>query len=339
MSTRTVAVVGWICFALEAGFVVLLLLSRNMGDDAAGRGLATAWGLILLPVVLVAGGALLWAQRSGRPIAVWSATTVLALPFLAGLFNATTELVKSMERGAWRARQGGFEDHALRQVAAAIDAGDTALVRRLATGTRLDWSARDPWGSTILGHAVRRAGQPYDGFGRPEDLASVRILFEAGAPYTMDALAPDERLLTYAGYNTDSVSLELMRIYLDHGADPNERERFDDVPLVLHQNLTVPKLELLAAHGADLQVRSEREDRRGWSTLMNAAYMSNWPVATWLLQHGVAPDYVAPEGMTLDSILVADSSYEELHGTEAVAERSAFIDSLRTWRARHRKGK
>jgi hypothetical protein len=174
----------------------------------------------------------------------------------------------------------------------------------------------------------------YDGFGRPEDLASVRILFESGAPYTIDALGEGERLLTSAGYNTDSTSLALMKIYLEHGADPNELERFDSAPLVFHHNLTVPKLELLAAHGADLQLKSERSDRQGWSTLMNAAYMSNWQVATFLLEHGVSPDYTAPDGATLDSILADDPGYAESHSEAENAERRAFIGALKAWRER-----
>jgi len=333
VSLRTLAVVGWICFALELALVVMLLLSRNMGDDAAGRGLATAWGLVLAPLVLVAGGALFWAQRSRRKGAMWAATLLVGAPFLIMGFNAVGSSARSLSRAASRARQGRFDDPVLRQVAKAIDAGDTALVRKLASGNRLDWTARDPWGSTILGHAVRRTGQPYEGFGRPEDLASVRILFESGAPYTIDAVGADERLLTFAGSNGDSTSLALMRIYLEHGADPDETEQFDDGPLVFHPNLTVPKLELLAAHGADLQARSQRSDRLGWSTLMNAAYMSNWPVATFLLQHGVPPAYAAPDGTTLDAILTADSNYAETHGAQEVAERQAFLDALAAWRA------
>lgn len=336
MSLKTVATIGWVCFALEAAFVAILLLSRNMGDDAAGRGLATAWGLILAPVVLVAGGALFWAQRAQRPGAVWAATLVLGLPFVVGGINALTGSAKGLGRAASKARQGRFSDPALRQVAKAIDAGDTALVRRLASTGTIDWTARDPWGSTLVGHAVRRTGQMYDGFGRPEDLASVRILFESGAPYIIDALGEGERLLTSAGYNTDSTSLALMRIYLEHGADPNELERFDDAPLVFHQNLTVPKLELLAAHGADLQLKSGRSDRSGWSTLMNAAYMSNWPVAKFLLHHGVSPDYAAPDGMTLDSILADEPGYAESRTEAEIAERKAFIDAVKAWREGNR---
>jgi hypothetical protein len=334
VSLKTVAVLGWIFFALEAAVVALLLLSKNMGDDAAGRGLGTAWGLVLAPVVLVAGGALFWAQRSGRGGAIWAATLVLGLPFILWAVNAASGSAKSLSRKSWRAQQGRFEDPAVRALAKAVDAGDTALVRTLASAGGIDWAARDPWGATIVGHAVRRTGQPYEGFGRPVDIESVRILFESGAPYTIDAAGEDERLLTSAGYNADDVSLALMRIYLAHGADPNERKKFDDASLVLHSNVTVPKLELLTAAGADLQVKSEREDRQGWSTLMNAAYMSNWPVAMFLLQHGVPADYAAPDGTTLDSILAADPDYEQSHTDVEKAERQAFVDALAAWRAR-----
>lgn len=284
--------------------------------------------------MLLAGATLFWGQRTGRGGVVWAATLLLGLPGIVGGFNAVSSSVKGLSRRAWKAQQGRFSDPVLRQVAQAIDDGDTAAVRSLATANRLDWTARDQHGATILGHAVKRSGQIYDGFGRPEHLAAVRILFESGAPYTIDAVGPEERLLTGAGYNTDSTSLELMRIYLEHGADPNERERFDDVPLVLHHNLTVPKLELLAAHGADLQVKSPRTDRQGWNALMNAAYMANWPVAAYLLEHGVSPDDTAPDGMTLDSIITADPGYAQSHGEAEVAERQAFVDALAAWRAR-----
>jgi hypothetical protein len=333
--SRTVVAIGWTCIALESAFVGLLLVSKNMGDDAAGRGLATAWGLVLLPIVAIAAGALFRAQRSGRPGAVWAATLVAALPFLILLFNVAKGKVRSIDRAIGRAQQGRFDDPVLRQVAQAIDAGDTALVRRLATSNTLDWMQRDRWGSTILGHAVRRTGQPYEGYGRPEDLASVRILMESGAPYTPDAFEAEGRLMTSAGYNTDPTSLELMRIFLEHGADPNEKERFDDVPLVLHHNITVAKLELLAAHGADLQAKSTRTDRPQWSALMNAVAMSNWAVATWLLEHGLDPDYRAPDGQTVDSVLAADSTYADYHSEQETAERRTFVEAVAAWRATH----
>ena len=50
---KPLVILGWILLAGEVLFVASLLLMRNMGDDAAGRGLATAWGLILGAVVLV----------------------------------------------------------------------------------------------------------------------------------------------------------------------------------------------------------------------------------------------------------------------------------------------
>lgn len=51
MSIKTVATIGWICFAINALFVLSLFVFRNVGDDAAGRGMAQGFALVLTPVL------------------------------------------------------------------------------------------------------------------------------------------------------------------------------------------------------------------------------------------------------------------------------------------------
>lgn len=57
-------VVVWVFFLLDAVFVAMLAIQKNMGDDAAGRGMALGFAMMLAPVVAVAGCLLAWGQYS-----------------------------------------------------------------------------------------------------------------------------------------------------------------------------------------------------------------------------------------------------------------------------------
>ena len=63
--TRLIALIGWVCLALDAAFVIALIVIRDAGDDAAGRGVGRGWGLVLLPVLLLAAALLYWGTKSG----------------------------------------------------------------------------------------------------------------------------------------------------------------------------------------------------------------------------------------------------------------------------------
>ena len=45
---KILSIAGWTLFALDAVFVVMLFMARNVGDDAAGRGMVPGSGLFLL---------------------------------------------------------------------------------------------------------------------------------------------------------------------------------------------------------------------------------------------------------------------------------------------------
>ena len=120
---KPLLVIGWILLALEALFVVMQAVTKNVGDDAAGRGMAGGFAIVLAPIVLVAAGLFYWGSRGG--------------PVLAA--------------------------------------------------SKPDWSARDHRDQTILGHAVVKAANDYDGTTRVE---AVRLLPEAGAPAQTNIIAP-----------------------------------------------------------------------------------------------------------------------------------------------------
>lgn len=300
MSLRTLAIIGWTCFALDAVFVVMMFVSRNVGDDAAGRGMATGFAIVLTPVVLLAGGALWWAQRSGSFGGVLLATLLVGFPFLVMAKNVAMGPVSAIERAIKRSGEGTFDNAVLTDIARAITQGDTARVRQLAATPGLDFTARDRKGRTLLGIAVKAAtGYP----SVPGAVESARLLVDAGAKYADDAVEENGRMFSDVVYDSGDRWAALMDILLAAGANPNDTERWDGRPLLLHMNMTPAKARVLLAHGAKLDVRDTRDDRPGWNALMNAVTMRNWPLASFYLEQGLDPAFKATDGRTARDVL------------------------------------
>jgi hypothetical protein len=59
-------VVGWTLLAVEAVIVVSMFVNPNMGDDAAGRGMARGFGLVLGPVLIASALLFVWVSAVGR---------------------------------------------------------------------------------------------------------------------------------------------------------------------------------------------------------------------------------------------------------------------------------
>ena len=300
MTLRTVALIGWICFALDALFVLMLFATKNMGDDAAGRGMATGFAIVLLPILFAAGGILLWGTRTGSKAGTIAGAVFTALPFILLGANFVSGMVGKVERAASLSRRGKFRDPALTQIARKISEGDTATVRTLLTGGALDFTQRDAFDHTLLGVAVDRATSMESG---PAHKAMVRVLLDAGVPYAADATGPGKDWFSEWACSSGDMYNGMLEAALKHGADPNANERYDNHPMLFSYNMTMPKLRLLVQHGADVQRRSQRSDRMGWSALMNAVYLREWEWAQFFLDQGVAPGYTSADGSTALSIL------------------------------------
>jgi hypothetical protein len=300
MTLKTIALIGWICFALDALFVLGLFMTKNMGDDAAGRGMATGFAIVLAPILLVAGGILLWGTRSGSKAGIIAGALFTGLPFIFVGANFVTGMVGKMERAASLSRRGKFRDSALTQIAKKIDEGDTTAVRALLNGATLDFSQRDAFDHTLLGVAVDRATSMESG---PAHKAMVRVLLDAGVPYTADAIGLEADWFSAWACSSGDMYNDMLEAALKHGADPNANERYDDHPMIFSYNMSMPKIRMLVQYGADVQRRSKRSDRLGWSTLMNAVYLREWEWAQFFLDQGVPADYKSADGSSALSIL------------------------------------
>ena len=298
---RIINIIGWICFALDAAFIVALVVIRDAGSDAAGRGLGRGWGLILLPILLAAGGLLYWGTKSRSSFGALTGTLMTALPFILLAQSKISQMRETARYNAQQAEHGRFADANLTAVAKAIDTPDTtALLALLSSyktnGTVLSYNQRDAAGETLLGFAVNRAMEYNDDV---DKVAKLRILLQNGVPYAPDALKAGEDWSFDALTSGNSKSLEISRIALDAGADAKQKARYDNFPIIMSYQLSVPKLQLLVQHGADVHVKNER----GETTLYNMVSFKKFPEALFFLEQGVDPDIPATNGRTM---------YEEL---------------------------
>ncbi len=307
----------WILFALEALFVLVLFVTKDMGDDAAGRGMARGFAFVLAPILLVAGALLLWGQRGGVRLAFWAGFLVVASPLLFAAVGAVKGQVRSIDLALGRAQFGRFDDRRLNALARAVDRRDPEALRRLLADGRPDFAARDRREHTILGHAVMRALDA-QGPDIPAQVECVRVLLDAGAPADRRALSPertsyapeDYELIAAVFGHPAANAVPLLDLLLGRGMDPNVGDMFDE-PLIFSTYADVPKLAALARHGGDMTRRHTRADRAGWTALMNAISFRSWDTALFFLEHGVRVDPVAPDGQSAATLL---AEYERESG-------------------------
>ncbi|TDP74909.1 hypothetical protein [Roseateles toxinivorans] len=323
---------AWTLLALEALFVLMLALQRNMGDDAAGRGMATGFAMLLAPVVLAAAGLLWWGSRGGPAVAWWLGFCIVASPLAYGAVNFSVDMLKKIDRGMWRAQQGRFADARLTQLAQAIDGQDAAVLQRQLASGPIDWTARDRWGRTLLGHAVEKAVSDY---GEPSRAEFVRMLLAAGAPPAANALVAEPGMASISAHNLvyhlygihNPNALAVLDMVLAAGASADAVDE-DGRPIYFSTYTVLPALEILARHGADFTRLDPRSDRLQQNALMNAVSMQMWAAARFFLMQGLSPDYTAPDGRSMRTILAeVDPPGSSYYGDDELAHR-AFMAEL-----------
>ena len=139
---RLAVIAGWILLVVEALLVTTMFVQKNMGDDAAGRGVARGFAMLLGPVLLAAAALFIWGQRSGPRAAFWAGFGIMAIPLMFLAKNAIGGKLRGMSLAAGKARYGKFDDARLTKLARAIERDDTAAVRALIAEGPVDFTAR-----------------------------------------------------------------------------------------------------------------------------------------------------------------------------------------------------
>jgi hypothetical protein len=266
-------IAGWILLAIETALVLYMFVQPNVGDDAAGRGMALGFGIVLGPVLLISAALFIWGQRGGPRVAFWTGFGIMAIPLAFIVINSGSRRIGELDRAAGKARSLIFDDKRLTRLSRAIEAEDTATVRAIIAEGPVDFTARSRAGRTPLGRAIEHAA---DYWSTPVALEPVRMLLAAGAKPLPNVISPEysqgepdaHLMIAWVFGQNYKNTLPLLDMLFAAGADPNTRDN-DGEPLYISPQATLPVLEMF------------REARRGLSPRRTRARTASGGAVRW----------------------------------------------------------
>jgi hypothetical protein len=294
MLLRVLTIVAWVLFAADSFMVVAGMVSPNMGNDAAGRGMAMGFALVGLVFLAIGGAALFFGRRAHSRLAVTGSLVLLGLPMLLFFGTDVESMMHSMTGWISDRKVGRYPEPVQRELAKAIVAGDpTAMQRILAARPALN--ARDAAGNDLLGFAVSESRALDTGVGPEKRIEVVRLLLEAG----MD---PNQARDVYGGSTwfvlsrslTEPTAVEIFRLFLDHGADPNALS-IEGTPVIFDAWQNLDSVRAVLDHGGQIEIRG----KDGSTPLLFYVGNGRWDAALLMLERGADIDVQNTEGVTL----------------------------------------
>ena len=296
---KILTVTGWLIFAVDALLVGAAIVTRDMGDDAAGRGQALGWGLVGLVFVLIGGTALFFAARGHTWLGVGGSIAMLAIPPLL-FFGGDVEqwfhnIGVGISNRQMQVKMGGYPEPAQRELAKAIDAGDFPAMQRV-LDTHPNLTGRNSAGYDLLSHAISLTTSfgPYrDGAQRVE---AVRLLLEAGMNPNQSHDPDGHSPIAMVSYRLDDPpGSQVFRLLLDHGADPNSLDS-DKRPVIFDVWQNLDNVRALVDHGANIEIRDSDDN----TPLLFYVWNGRWDAAAFMLDRGVSIDVENKQGTTLE---------------------------------------
>ena len=295
---RILTIAAWVVFAVDACLVIATVISPNMGDDAAGRGVALGYGMVALAFLLIGGAALFFGLRAQSRLAVGGSLTLLALPLLL-FFGTDLENVVHRATGWFSDRKvGRYPEPAQRDLAKAIRAGDPAEMRRI-LASHPNLNARDDAGNDLLGFAVSMANLLDTNVSPENRIEAVRLLLEADMdPNQARGVYGSSTLFDLSRSLTDPAPAAIFRLFLDHGANPNAIGT-DGSPLIFDTWQNLDCVRAVLDHGGQVDIRS----KDGTTPLLFYVGNGRWDAALLMLDRGADVHVQNESGVTLEAAL------------------------------------
>ena len=298
---KLLIVVGWGVFALDAFLVIVATVSRNMGDDAAGRGAGLFWGLVGLVFVLAGGAALYFSGSAHSWPGAIASIVPLALPLLIFFGTDVESYIHKIRAGFESRKEGRYPEPAQRELAKAIQNGDFEAMRKI-LATHPNLNGRDEAGYDLLSCAVGETRYARPDADNLKSVEGVRLLLEAGmdpnqsrdsdGSSTFAGLAYTLSRPTPAGWVANPAAAEVFRLFLEHGANPNILK--DGQPLIFSVWANLDSLRAMLDHGADIDMR----DNAGDTPLLFYLWNGRWDAALLVLERGAGIDVQNKSGTT-----------------------------------------
>ena len=275
-----------------------------------------------------------FAQHRGWTTAVAIIAILLILPLLVLGPTVGVSALSSYSSNRRQELRGQFRDPVLNEMGVAIRNSDHLKLKALVAGhPRIDWSARDRAGFTLLGVAVEQGRLPT--LDKPEHPLCLQVLVEAGVPYQDDALESNARMLHDLVTSVDEgpFETETLALLLRAGANPNENDN-GGTPALIGMYMEANKARVLLNAGAELPSLRIKNDGeyRGWDALMIATMRARWDLALLYLERGCDPSYQAPDGKS--ALGIANEQEERINYVNESINRNAFLRALAAAKAK-----
>ena len=148
---KVLIIAGWVFFAVNAFVVGAAILSRDMGSDAAGRGLAFDLGLVGLVPLVLGGLALYFGGRANSWLGVIVSFVLLAIPILIFFGVEVEGFFHDARVRMSNSTTGRFPEQAQRDLSNAIGTANFASMRKiLATRPGPNNVRREPFVSGVI---------------------------------------------------------------------------------------------------------------------------------------------------------------------------------------------
>jgi len=281
---------GLLFLVLAWGFVNTLVEPYDSPEVSPGVGTLVV-GCLLVTFIGV-GFLLLWATRRRSTAGLIALTLLLAYPVVLGIVSPLVRTWNTWQFERELSRVGEFPDPASRALAKSIESGDIAGLRQLLADGPSP-TVRDRAGNDLLAFAaliVRDRG------GDPE---TMRVLLESGADPQESSTPDGGSLLHFMVLDPTPPSIEVVRLLLRHGADPNANDPQTGMTPMADAGARPELVQLLVDAGAD----ADQTLPGGESMLVRFISMQHWDSALYLIQQGADLDVTNPDGLSVDYYL------------------------------------
>ncbi|MBK8969030.1 MAG: hypothetical protein IPM36_20625 [Lewinellaceae bacterium] len=316
---KLITIINWIVIGILAILIGAETLFPTKGGDAAGRGMGQA----IYYLAIIALVALLILNLLPFKATKYAAFGIILLPFALYAANSVwTSLSNLSALTPAGYNQDGtpwFQDAQKQKIALAIYDGKIEKVKKLVQAlpvSKLTESTGEE--GNLLEFAVSQAS--HTSYREQEKTECVRLLLDAGAQFkTTDTTEKPIHASPAAVGNA-----ALLRLLLQHGADPNAREVRYKRPL-LFESITAYKqpnesVDALLEAGADPNTLFTDVDSTETSALLHAAANHRWRICMALLEKGADVRYQRTDGKTLADFLDEVNQYFSSDGYSTRAD-------------------
>ena len=314
---KVISVINWLAIVLLAILVCYSLLSPTKGGDAATRGLQPAFNVLGLGLLAV----LILLNLLPYNWTKYAAFAIVLLP--AGIYalDAVYGKVKSWQAAS---RPVGFnsdgtpwfQDAQRQNLALAIFDGDLQQVKTILAQGKPDLFQKDARGGFILEFAISEAASAT--YKPEEKLRCVRAMFDAGAKLAGEKDG-DSAIIAPAF----SGNAELVKLLLEHGADPNAKNNMGSPALfeaIISYQKPYETVQALLDAGVDPNTLYTDVDSTTTSALLRAAAAGRWKICCLLIERGADAQYTASDGRRLQGFIDESSPYFQGDGYSTVED-------------------